>query len=155
MGSTTKQLVCRANAILLVLTMTGAASRSVHSAEDAHQFTRSRAIGNTIPAPKPWSAIVGSRVRVEGIAWDTGKGLGNYVILDGAHVYVSGTDFLTQQAIGKLVRITGTLERRKLEAAPSDSQGVAHDYWYYTIKVTEWSIIDTVDWPWVEELGAQ
>jgi hypothetical protein len=138
--------------ILLMLTMTGIASRSVHSAEDSSHITRSRPVGNTIPTPKPWSAIVGSRVRVEGIAWDTGKGLGNYVILDGAHVYVSGTDFLTQQAIGKLVRITGSLDRRKLEAGPSDVQGFAHDSWYYTIKVTEWSIIDTIDWPWVEEL---
>lgn len=95
---------------------------------------------------KPWRDVTGRRVRVEGIAWDTGKGLGRYVYLDRAEVYVD-LPFHKYDAIGKIVRVTGVLERRVSKGvAGSDppAQGHDEDLIFYTLRQPQWEIIDRV-----------
>lgn len=78
---------------------------------------------------RPWKTVVGKRVTVQGIAWNDSKGLGDRVILDGTTLYVDAkTPF---KKPGRLVELTGILEKRRMPAAPPGAQGypVAFDYY--------------------------
>ncbi len=87
---------------------------------------------------------VGREVIVEGLAWGyMNKGLSNWVMTgQGQRLYISGIDF--EQLNGRLVRLTGTLRKKRMEAAPPGAQGYGRAFEYFTIEVTSAEVIDQV-----------
>ena len=93
---------------------------------------------------RAWSEVVGERVVAEGLAWGVGeKGLGQRVVLDYGHVYVDGGKLPE----GKLVRVTGTLKRGEIEAAPPGSQGYGEGFTYFYIQADAIEQVDVVRQP--------
>jgi hypothetical protein len=103
---------------------------------------------------RPWSEAVGERVVAEGLAWGEGeKGLGQHLVLDGAHVYIDKIDFSDNHANGKLVRVRGIL-RVEVYRAPRGKEPVqayVGDFRYYTIDADKCEIIDRVKFPYLFE----
>jgi hypothetical protein len=97
---------------------------------------------------RAWPDVVGERVVAEGLAWGVReKGLGQRVILDYGHVYVDGAELLR----GKLVRVVGKLERRRVRAAPPGAQGYGEDFDYFCIKAEKIEQVDEVRAPILAE----
>jgi hypothetical protein len=97
---------------------------------------------------RAWSDAVGERVVAEGLAWGVReKGLGQRVILDYGHIYVDGAE-LPQ---GRLVRVVGKLERRRMSAAPPGVQRYGEDFDYFRIKAETIERLDEVKAPMLAE----
>jgi hypothetical protein len=101
---------------------------------------------------KHWRDVIGKNVRVEGIAWDDGKGPGDCVFLDGTVVYCQRTDFARSDLDGYLVRVKGVLRRKVIPAAGPMAQGPEKDWVYYQIESPVVQRIERVEWPGLEVL---
>jgi hypothetical protein len=115
------------------------------------QYTHQPPIGNAKPASKPWSAVIGKKVQVEGIAWGGEKSWGESVLIDGARAYVADAGFQEKGAHGRLVRVEGTLDAVRIKAAIYGAQGTGSDFTLYVIRQPVWQKIDQVEWPWLQE----
>ena len=116
-------------------------------------LTRPRPKNNQKPDGRPWSAVLGKAVRVEGIAWGSiGKEWGECVLIDGGRVYVENADFLNRGVEGKLVAVTGTLRLVHHQAAAKGAAGSGSSVDLFQIVHPTWKQIERVEWPWMEEL---
>ncbi|MBC7855542.1 MAG: hypothetical protein IAF94_19100, partial [Pirellulaceae bacterium] len=89
-----------------------------------------------------WQDAVGKRVTVEGLAWGSmEKGLGEYVIMNEAQVFVEPGDFLQLDVYGRTVSVTGIL-RLKTGIAGSPLQ-------VFIIEDAAVQPIEKVKWPWM------
>ncbi len=101
---------------------------------------------------------VGKRVIVEGIAWGQPFGLkaqkgtisphaGPQVIHQGGSIFVKGIDFTETKALGKPVRVTGTLQLQpELHSEFSPAAGLKP---YYYIQATTFESLDAVTDPYL------
>jgi hypothetical protein len=87
---------------------------------------------------------VGSEITVEGLAWGyMNKGLSDWLTTGaGMRIYASGVDY--EDLNGRLVRFTGILHKRRMEAAPPGAQGYGQAFDYYEIEVAKAAMIDRV-----------
>jgi len=90
--------------------------------------------------------LVGKRVKLEGIAWGAfAKGLGKHIVLSsGDKIYLSGTKYLKKYPQGKLTCIIGILSIKKVEPASQYEQGYETGFYYYSLDVESFDIINTV-----------
>lgn len=131
-------------------------------ASEAWPWTHQPSVNGTKDS-KPWSAVVGKKVAVEGIAWGSyGKGIGEYVIINNSEkVYIRNANFLNIKAHGKLVRVVGVLERFSVKKAKPSSESLHYQFTQgpppgfvaYFIRPEKLEIIDRVEWPWMKEVG--
>ncbi len=144
--------------------------------EDMGHWTHSRMVEGVRPKEFQWSDILGQRVVVEGVAWCSADPWGDYVILDGARVYV---DFRGNKALvpspvdpnrmgegetssldaqkfrkssGLSVRVTGTLVNERIKAGGPGSPGPPKDMVIYRIQNSKWEQLDRIEWPWLQLL---
>jgi hypothetical protein len=94
-----------------------------------------------------WKEAVGQQVIAQGIAWGKSeKGLGDRVILDGTTIYVAKPAALDKQ--GRLVEVSGKLEKLRVPPAPSTSGGFGpKGLEYYAISGAKWRYVDAVSSP--------
>ncbi len=89
--------------------------RFVDGKEDIKLFGHGLTEGNDRPINGhketfSWQEVIGQRVRVEGIAWGSvEKGLGEYVIMNDAKIFVDKGSFLDKRVYGRTVSVTGVL----------------------------------------------
>ena len=96
----------------------------------------------------PWKPLVNQTITADGLAWGAmEKGLGQRVILDDGLIYLKNPDFLKHKINGKLIRVSGVLRLRRMNAAPPGAQGYARPFSYYALEVINWKLIDTVNDP--------
>ena len=89
-----------------------------------------------------WQEAVGQRVTVEGLAWGSmEKGLGEYVIMNDAEVFVDRGDFLKLKVYGRAVSVSGILHQ-ETGIAGSPLQ-------VFIIKDAAVRPLDKVEWPWM------
>lgn len=95
----------------------------------------------------PWRQAVGQQVVAQGIAWGKSeKGLGDRVILDGTTIYVAHPVVFDKE--GRLVEVSGKLQKLAVPPAPVTSQGFGpKGLEYYAITEAKWHYIDEVTSP--------
>lgn len=76
--------------------------------------------------------------------------------MSSAMIRIKGVDFFRGGYIGKMVRMTGVLEKEIHRAIPSDAkypvQGIGQDTIEYSVKITKWEPIDRIERPYLEVL---
>jgi len=143
------------------------------SGEEMGHWTHSRMIDGKRPEEFRWKDILGQRVVVEGIAWGNFDPWGQYVILDGARVYVDskptkihvpspivpntlieadGGRVEFGKAAGLPVRVAGILATERIQAGTGNQPGPAQEVVLYRIKNATWERIDRIEWPWLQLL---
>ena len=110
---------------------------------------------NKIQVSSRWKDIQGHRVAVEGLLWDSGKGLDPHVLLHGGVVYLEWNRFVGVQESGKPVRVVGTLLLKHFKKVPPNVQGYEYDFDAFIVKPDEAKVLDRVSWPWMEDLGTK
>jgi len=97
----------------------------------------------------PWKEAVGQQVIAQGIAWGKSeKGIGERVILDGTTIYVGQPISFDED--GRLVEVSGKLEKRRVPPAPATSGGFGPTgLEFYAISGAKWRHIDVVSSPWL------
>jgi hypothetical protein len=89
-----------------------------------------------------WREATGQRVRVEGIAWGSlEKGLGEYVMMNEANIYVAKGEFLDKGVYGRMVSVSGVLRLRDVGGNPPTRIFILEDAVVQQI--------EKVDWPWM------
>jgi len=99
--------------------------------------------------PVAWKDAVGRRVVAEGLAWGSHeKGLGERVLLDGSHIYVSGVNLPNEPGWpnGKLVRVVGTLRVRDMPKAGPGVQGYCESFCYFYLDDVKFRELRIVEW---------
>ncbi len=110
---------------------------------------------NKIQVSSRWKDIVGHRVAVEGLLWDSGKGLDPHVLLHGGMVYLERDRPTEIQDNGKPVRVVGKLTLMHYKKVPPNVQGYEYDFDAFIVKPDEVKVLDRVTWPWMEDLGTK
>jgi len=93
------------------------------------------------------AVVVGQQVTAQGIAWGKSeKGLGDRAILDGTTIYAAlPVEFDSE---GRLVEVTGKLEKLRIPPASRTSQGIGpKGLEYYAISAAKWRYVDAVSSP--------
>jgi hypothetical protein len=97
---------------------------------------------------RSWHDVVGEHVVAEGLAWgDDDKGLGQRVLLDGGHIYVTGKALPN----GRLVRVIGVLRLETQAAAQPGAQGFAKSFKYFSIAADKIEQLNEVESPFLAE----
>jgi hypothetical protein len=100
-----------------------------------------------------WDDVIGAEVFCEGLAWgEFSKGIGPYVILDVGRVYVGSGNLDKAKANGRIVRVSGVLEKLRMQKAPKGAQGYGSDFAYYHIRDPKIEIVERVEWPYLRRL---